>query len=303
MLAPPLDLGFAGYAVASSPFLPGRWAVATAANFGIVGNGRLHVVQSAPRADGSSGLQPVCAFDTNSGVYDCAWGEQSETQLLGACADGTVKLWDLAAATGGRPVMAFCEHTKDANSVDWNLQLKDSFASASWDGTVKVWRPERPHSLLTFAEHSYVVYECRWAPHHPTRLLSASGDHTVKLWDPGAGANSQMTFACGGCEVLSVDWSKYDPHVFATGGVDKAICTWDIRFPSRPVRSLSCHTYAVRRVRFSPHVPSLLVSASYDMSVCLWDVAATAQSPAPAVGLLRQYNHHTEWAAARHGRE
>ena len=106
----PYNLEFAGYALCSSPFEPGLWAAATAANFGIVGNGRLHVVRAIPQPDGSIGLQPVCTYDTNSGLYDCAWSEQSEQHLLCASADGSIKLYDLSAATGGRPVMAFCEH-------------------------------------------------------------------------------------------------------------------------------------------------------------------------------------------------
>jgi peroxin-7 len=51
------DLQFAGYSVCSSPFEAGQWAVATAANFGIVGNGRLQVVQAVPSPDGQIALQ------------------------------------------------------------------------------------------------------------------------------------------------------------------------------------------------------------------------------------------------------
>lgn len=102
--------GFAGYGLRSSPFEARVWAVATAANFGIVGNGRLYVVRQVAGVDCNDSLQQVCAFDTNSGVFDCAWSEQVETQLLCANADGTIKLYDIAAATGGRPVAAFCEH-------------------------------------------------------------------------------------------------------------------------------------------------------------------------------------------------
>lgn len=36
--------GFAHYAIAWSPFHPTRLALASAANFGLVGNGRLHLV-------------------------------------------------------------------------------------------------------------------------------------------------------------------------------------------------------------------------------------------------------------------
>jgi peroxin-7 len=40
--------GFAHYATAWSPFHNNRLALASAANFGLVGNGRLHIVSIAP---------------------------------------------------------------------------------------------------------------------------------------------------------------------------------------------------------------------------------------------------------------
>lgn len=40
--------GFQGYAVKYSPFLDNRIAVAAAANFGLVGNGRLYVLELTP---------------------------------------------------------------------------------------------------------------------------------------------------------------------------------------------------------------------------------------------------------------
>ena len=49
--APPLTLhtpGFAHYGLAWSPFHDGRLAVASAANFGLVGNGRLHCASLGP---------------------------------------------------------------------------------------------------------------------------------------------------------------------------------------------------------------------------------------------------------------
>ena len=41
----------------------------------------------------------------------------------------------------------------EVSGVDWNLVSKDQFASSSWDGTVKLWRPGAPVSLRTFDEH------------------------------------------------------------------------------------------------------------------------------------------------------
>ena len=46
--------GFQGYAVKYSPFFDNRIAVAASANFGLVGNGRLYVLELTPQ-----GIQPL----------------------------------------------------------------------------------------------------------------------------------------------------------------------------------------------------------------------------------------------------
>ena len=48
--ASPFRAAFNGYAVKFSPFEKGRLAVATAQNFGIIGNGRQYVLQVGSRA-------------------------------------------------------------------------------------------------------------------------------------------------------------------------------------------------------------------------------------------------------------
>lgn len=50
-------------AVQFSPFTPGRLAVATSQNFGVVGNGRVSVLQQE-----QAGLQHVVSFDTADGA-------------------------------------------------------------------------------------------------------------------------------------------------------------------------------------------------------------------------------------------
>jgi peroxin-7 len=44
---------FNGYSVKFSPFIENRLAVATAQNFGIIGNGRLHVLEVSSAAVGA----------------------------------------------------------------------------------------------------------------------------------------------------------------------------------------------------------------------------------------------------------
>eukprot|EP00878_Enallax_costatus_P020020 GHUV01021148.1.p1 GENE.GHUV01021148.1~~GHUV01021148.1.p1 ORF type:complete len:123 (+),score=33.70 GHUV01021148.1:193-561(+) len=103
---------FNGYSVKFSPFIESRLAVATAQNFGIIGNGRLHILEMTP-----GGLIETAAFDTADGLYDCAWSEENENIVLAASGDGSVKVYDLAAPPMANPLRVFKEHRHEVSSL------------------------------------------------------------------------------------------------------------------------------------------------------------------------------------------
>ena len=91
MNAPPKVLrtktpGFAHHSLAFSPFFEDRIAVASGANFGLVGNGRVHILSLTPGgfgivkwyAVGVYGGWADDRFDTQDSVYDVAWNESHE---------------------------------------------------------------------------------------------------------------------------------------------------------------------------------------------------------------------------------
>lgn len=88
------------------------------------------------------GLIDGCRFDTNDALYDLAWSEINENQLIVACGDGSLKLFDLGV--NDFPVMNFHEHKRETFSVCWSPVTKDTFVSSSWDGTVKIVSPPLP---------------------------------------------------------------------------------------------------------------------------------------------------------------
>ncbi|KAI9593741.1 WD40-repeat-containing domain protein [Syncephalis fuscata] len=256
--------GYNGYSVKFSPFFEDRLACASAANFGLVGNGRLWFLRTGV---GPQGVDAEKLYDTQDGLYDVAWSEQHEHQLVTGSGDGSIKLWDITLSEF--PIQNWGEHTKEVYSVNWNLIRKDTFLSASWDLT---WTPERPESLATFAGHQHCVYEAIWSPHEADIFASASGDRVTR-------------------EILSLDWNKYQPHTIATGSVDKTIRVWDTRRPDRELGCAMGHEYAVRRVRYSPHHAHILASASYDMTLRIWNMAATGGTAQQ----IDSYNAHTEF--------
>ncbi|PNH36898.1 hypothetical protein VD0002_g7101, partial [Verticillium dahliae] len=123
--------GFNPYAVKYSPYNDSRLAVATSANYGIVGNGRVFALGLTAR-----GIQVERTYDTNDAQYDLAWSEINENQLIVACGDGSIKLFDVGVKDF--PVMNFHEHKRETFSVSWNPITKDTFVSSSWDGSIKL---------------------------------------------------------------------------------------------------------------------------------------------------------------------
>lgn len=270
--------GFNPYSVSYSPFYDSKIAVASAANFGLVGNGRLYVLDLTAAGQ----IVAQTWFDTQDGLFDLAWSEMNENQMITSSGDGTVKLYDIMTARPipaanqaagfndkkvNFPLRVFHEHTKEVFSVNWNLVEKHLFCSASWDGSIKVWNPERAHSIATLvspvavtdraeqaqtqmktgpaAPKSHVhapgsasgpatipgsIHSARFCPHNGNLIASVHADSHVRVWDTRAYPSLTHDFlGHGGLEALTVDWNKYAGTVLATGGVDKAVKVWDIR--------------------------------------------------------------------------
>lgn len=270
------------HAVKWSPFKENLLLVASAQNFGIVGNGKCYVLDLTP-----NGIVPVATFYTKDGLFDCTWSEENEFQAVAVSGDGSIKLWDIRNRDG-KPLRVWQEHTQEIYGIDWNLQRKDTFISASWDKTIKLWSPLEQRSLRTFDEHDYNVYSAMWDPRSADVFASASGDRTARVWD--LRANQSVQCIVHQTEVLTLDWNKYREFTFATGSVDKAIRMWDLRNPSMPITELYGHEYAVRKVKCSPHNSNVMASVSYDRSYCLWDISH------PGDPLVGRSEHHSEFA-------
>lgn len=75
-------------------------------------------------------------FDTQDSLFDLAWSETHENQVLVAAGDGSIKLFDIGLDEF--PIQSWKEHMREVFAVHWNLVSKDTFCSSSWDGTIRV---------------------------------------------------------------------------------------------------------------------------------------------------------------------
>lgn len=301
--------GFNGYACKYSPFYDNKLAVATSANYGLVGNGRLYILSITN--DGR--MVQDAAFDTQDGLFDTAWSELHENQILTCSGDGSISLFDITLPQF--PIKRFHEHQREVFSVYWNMVDKSMFCSSSWDGTIKVWSPVRDQSLLTLASNKDLslqtemlppneqnpplsnkpvaenpvndcVYQATFSPHDPSIIISVNSASHCQVWDTRSSNPLILDFIShGGLEVLSCDYNKYRPSVIATASVDKSIKIWDLRMVPdmrnssvahknrigpAPINKLIGHDFAVRKVTWSPHSSDTLLSSSYDMTCKVW---------------------------------
>lgn len=92
--------------------------MASSANYGIIGNGRLHIASTLSSPSGTAGIKldklsvslfftffffPPCgqanpqlaSYETQDSLYDLSWSEVHENQLVTVSGDGSIKLWDV----------------------------------------------------------------------------------------------------------------------------------------------------------------------------------------------------------------
>lgn len=134
-------------------------------------------------------------------------------------------------------------HTTRSYSVAFSRDGK-ILASASWDGTIKLWDTAQGHELRTMAGHGWGVYKAEFGP-DGKQLASASRDGTVKIWDVTTGLNTR-TLVADSLAVKSVAWSP-DARLLASSGNDGVIKLWDAA-SGQELRTMK-HAWREGRVR------------------------------------------------------
>ncbi|MER5204156.1 trypsin-like peptidase domain-containing protein [Streptomyces sp. NPDC002825] len=158
-------------------------------------------------------------------------------------------------------------HTLAVSSVAFSPDGRTS-ASASSDGTVRLWDVATGKSRATLTGHADTVFSVAFSPDGRT-LATGGVDRTARLWDVASGKH-RATLKGHTYGVNSVAFSP-DGHALATGSADHTARLWDVA--SRKTRAtLTGHKDQVYSVAFSPDGKTL-ATGSWDTTVGLWDVA------------------------------
>ncbi len=156
-------------------------------------------------------------------------------------------------------------HEDNVNSVAYSPDGKH-LATASADGTAKVWDAETGGVLMTLSGHGDAVNSVAFSP-DGKRLATGSDDKTAKIWDAQSG-KELMTLRGHTDKVEEVAFSP-DGRRLATGSDDKTAMIWDAQ-TGKVLTTLRGHTSAVNSVAFSPD-GKRVGTGSDDMLAKIWD--------------------------------
>jgi WD40 repeat protein len=155
-----------------------------------------------------------------------------------------------------------------------------TLASASEDGTIKLWDVVGKREKATFQGHTGPVRALAYSPDGQF-LVSGSADYTARLWDINSG---QEKYPLTGhtAVVTSVAFAP-DGKSVATGSDDHTIRLWDAQ-TGKNFGVLQGHKDNVVTVAYAPDGKSL-ASGSRDGTIKLWNLASGKES--------RQLTGHT----------
>ncbi|KAK4231810.1 WD40-repeat-containing domain protein [Podospora fimiseda] len=184
-----------------------------------------------------------------------------------------------------RPHLTLKGHTAAVSQVRISPDGK-WIASASADGTAKIWNASTGAILDTLVGHMAGVSCLAWAPDSNT-LATGSDDKAIRLWDRITGSPAHAVGGGGRGTTRGGPTGKgpllghhnyiyslaFSPkgNILASGSYDEAVFLWDVR-AGRLMRSLPAHSDPVSGIGFCRD-GTLVVSCSTDGLIRIWDTS------------------------------
>jgi small GTP-binding protein len=160
-------------------------------------------------------------------------------------------------------------HTATIHRVAWSPNGLD-IASASTDGTIRIWDARRGAYLRTLGQHTAkpernaAIFGVAWAPSGQF-LASASRGGRISIWEAASGECLRKIETS--IELMCLEWSP-DGQRLASASETRVVYLWDAQSGDL-LQPLKGHTEWVYSVAWSPD-SRFLASASADHTIRLW---------------------------------
>lgn len=184
---------------------------------------------------------------------------------------------------------AFQGHTSSVEDIQWSPQEASVFASASSDGTVRVWdvRSKSRKPAITVNVSATDVNVISWS-RLTTHLLATGADDGVwgvwdlRQWKGGADKPSPIaSFAYHKEQITSLEWHPTDDSMVAVAAGDHKVTLWDLSVelddeeskdtagikdmpPQLLFEHISEHT---KEVHWHPQIPGTIVATGQEFSI------------------------------------
>jgi len=195
----------------------------------------------------------------------------------------------LAALASSVPATSAYMHTDSVLSLAWNKSHRSLLASASADGTIKLW--DLSDANCQKAIRSFDLFEgkkvqsIQWNPVEPTVLLAGAWEGELKIFDtrnPDAALSVTLPASSSaranngkGAKVPDVEVVRWDPH--STTGAEFYVATstgqvlyYDSRSLAKPLWTLDAHDGPCAALDVSPFLPGCFVTGGIDKIVKVW---------------------------------
>ena len=149
-------------------------------------------------------LRPAKAHRTqwlNCADVECEWPAEGEAHLFTGTGAGPAG--QRAPEPQAARLAAFTSHTDSVASVAWSPNGA-RLATASWDGTARIWDTTTGEQLLHLTGHTSPVESVAWSP-NGARLATASWDGTARIWDTATGKSLAVLHLLPGGESAFLD--------------------------------------------------------------------------------------------------
>mmetsp|Transcript_729 Transcript_729/g.2165 ORF Transcript_729/g.2165 Transcript_729/m.2165 type:complete len:450 (-) Transcript_729:146-1495(-) len=218
------------------------------------------------------------ALPHDDGVTCLARSPAQLNSLVSGTADGTVRLWDVAAQRCLRRLEGHTAAVRGAAVAPNGLVA----VSCSTDATVRLWRlpyapflggrvEESDEAVLQFqGSHGFTGID-----HHWQDSVFATSGAKVDVWDHDR-SQPTATFSWGADTVHSVRFNPAEPDVLATTGSDRSIALYDLR-TGKPIRKLIMQT-RTNRVAWNPMEAFNFTAANEDCNLYSYDMRKLSQA-------------------------
>uniref|UniRef100_A0A673LY36 Peroxin-7 n=1 Tax=Sinocyclocheilus rhinocerous TaxID=307959 RepID=A0A673LY36_9TELE len=282
-----------GYAVEISPFLASTIACASSPYYGIAG--LLRVLKGHTQEVISFCL--IHSFDWNDGLFDVTWSENNEHVLVTGGGDGSLQIWDTAHTQGLLQVLK--GHTQEVYSVDWRswdhtakvvrhgCQLVSSlqghegviystiwsphipacFASASGDGTLRVWDVKAGSCRLAVPVHRAEILSCDCCRYDQNILVTGAVDCSLRVWDLRNVQHPVAQMMGHSYAIHRVKFYLFYKTILASCSYDFTVRFWDYSKNQPLLETLEHHSEFVCGLDFNLHIPNQVVDCSWDETV------------------------------------